>query len=244
MDKDLITYNRHIPDDAKIVYRNGYIFIAHPTIRFGPLAGLAGSAGGILSSVGGVAMKVLPLLGQFGGSMAGMKATEAEGEDAMEIARIRADIDIENAEAARRLAVETAKLTRTKGQRLLATQVVEAAAGNIKVNVGVPLVIKAETKKNITKDIGFILERGREESKFFRTRAALEIYEGKLRKRKSSFDALSQGLGIAGMGLDLFKDIGGFSGLLNFFGGGGSSLPAGAGSFGGANLATSFEQGR
>ncbi len=216
MDKDLILYNRHIPDDAKIIYRNGYIFIAHPTRRYGPLAGLASAAGPVFN----VAAKVLPLIGKFAGPLMGQRATQREGDEALEIARIRADIDLENAEAARRLSVERAKLVREKGQRLLAKQVVSAAAGGIKVNVGVPLVIAAETKKNITKDIGFILERGREESKFFKTRAALSIYEGKVRKRQSSFDALSQGLGIAGMGLDLFKDIGGFSGLLNFFGGG------------------------
>jgi len=154
-------------------------------------------------------------LGMMAGStIAGMKGTLEEGKHAEEIAKARAAIDIKNAEAVRDASVEKARLQKEKGRRLLATQKSQAAAGNIRTNVGAPLVIEAQTRADIAKDVGYILETGREEADFYRSRAALEIATGKALRRKSKYSALSQGLGgfgrIAIMGQDagIWKKMG------------------------------------
>ena len=128
------------------------------------------------------------------GTVQGMQATRQEGRDAEDIAQQRAAIDIANAEQARIAAVEKAKVKGERGRRFLATQKSQAAAGNIRINVGSPLVIEAETRDIITKDIGFILETGRAESDFFRSSAALEITTGKNINRQKKASAIAQGL--------------------------------------------------
>ncbi len=167
-------YNRYIPDDVKLVERNGRIWLLHPRMRFDPipLAIVAVSVGTAVSVAG----------------------TLQAGKQAEKIGKARAAIDIRNAEQARKVAVEKAKIKGEKGRRLRATQKSQAAADGIRINVGSPLVIETETRNIIAKDIGFILEGGRAESDFFRSSAALEIATGKAAKRKSRFDALSQGL--------------------------------------------------
>ncbi len=132
------------------------------------------------------------------GTVQGIQATRQEGKDVEELAQQRAAIDIANAEATRRATVEKAKLKGERGRRFLATQVSQAAAGNIRINVGAPLVIEKETREFIAKDIGFVLETGREEEEFLRSRAGLEIATGKAIKRKKKVSALAQGL--AGFG--------------------------------------------
>ncbi|KKM60798.1 hypothetical protein LCGC14_1538230, partial [marine sediment metagenome] len=70
----------------------------------------------------------------------------------------------------------------------------QAAAGGIRLNVGAPLVIEAETNAAITRDIGFALKRGRTESSAFRSSAALEIAGGKAAKKRSRQKAFAQGI--------------------------------------------------
>ena len=60
-------------------------------------------------------------------------------------------MDEQNAVAVREASVEKARIEGERGRRLLATQKVTAAAGNIRINVGSPLVIEAETRANIEK---------------------------------------------------------------------------------------------
>lgn len=175
-------YGRYVPDDVQLVERNGYIFFVHPKLRYDPIT---------LLVIAGV------------GTAIGVAGKLQEGRQAEKIAERRAEIDIENAEAVRREAVEEAKIKTEKGQRLRATQKSLAAAGGIRINVGVPLVIETQTQADITRDIGFGLERGREESEFYRSRAGLEIAVGKAAKRRSRFQALQLGLqgaiGLSGM---------------------------------------------
>ena len=132
--------------------------------------------------------------------------TIQQGKQAEKIAKARAAADIESAKAVREASVEEARIKSEKRRKILATQKSTAAAGNIRINVGVPLVIEAETNAEITKDIGFGLQRGRTEEDFFRSRAALEIASGKAARKQSKFKALSQGLlgfgSIAFMGAD------------------------------------------
>ncbi len=168
------TYNRYIPDDAKLIERNGHVFLAHWKNRYDPIT-LAIIAVGV-----GTAIQV--------------KGTLEQGKQANKIAKQRAAVDEANAEAVRKRSVEEARVKAEKGRRLTASQKSAAAASGIRINVGSPLVIEAETKDIISKDIGFILESGRAESEAFRQSATIELALGKQAKRKSRFDALTQGL--------------------------------------------------
>ncbi len=196
--------------------------------RFGPLGGLVGEAGGILEAVG-------PMMGP----LMGMMGSKAEGDESMEIAEARAKIDLENARRVRERSVENAKILAEKRDRLVALQTVNVAASNVRTNVGAQLGIRAKTIADITKDIGFILETGREDVRFLKYSAALEIAGGKKKKQKSSFDAITQGLSIANMGLGLFPGLGGgfggISGMLSgtsmmsgIFGGSSGNFPSSA----------------
>ena len=120
--------------------------------------------------------------------------TLKQGKQAQEIAEQRAAIDVQNAEAVRRASVEEAKIKSERGRKLIETQKSQAAAGGIRLNVGVPLVIEAETNAILAQDISFGLERGRVEEDAFLSSAALEIAGGKAAKKRSKFAALTQGL--------------------------------------------------
>ena len=163
--------------DTIYIERNGRVWPMHWKNRHDPT---------ILATVA--------LVGTAVGTGVAVGQTLQQGRQAEKIAERRAQIDIENSEAVRRASVEEARIKTEKGRRLLATQKSRAAAGGIRINVGVPLVIEAQTRAEITADIGFGLERGRTESEFFKSRAALEIAGGRLAKRKSRFQALRLGL--------------------------------------------------
>jgi len=140
-------------------------------------------------------MSILALAAIGGGTGMQVAGTLKEGKQAEKIAEARAAIDLKNAEATRKTSVEEAKIRGERGRRLLAEQQGAAAAGNIRINVGSPLVIAAQTRADIAKDIGFGLERGRAQSDFYRSQAALEIATGKAARKKSKWDAISQGIG-------------------------------------------------
>ncbi len=165
------TYNRWIPDDVELVERNGYIFFAHPKWRYDPIT---------------IAMVV--------GTTLQVAGTLQQGKQTEKIAKRQAEIDIADAEAVRRASIEEAQIEKEKGQRLIEGQKSVAAAGGIRLNVGVPLVITDETQADIAKDIGFGLERGRVESRSLREQAALGEALGKKAKKRSRISALSQGL--------------------------------------------------
>jgi len=189
MIKEIIQqYNRYIPPDVKIVERNGYIFFIHPFKRFDPvITPLA-----IGAMVAGTGMEIA--------------GTLKEGKQAEKISKQRAAIDIQNAEAVRRASVEKAKIKSEQGRKLLATQKAQAAAGGIRINVGSPLVIETQTRADIATDIGYILERGRTESDYYRSSAAIEIATGKAARKKAKSSAWAQGIkgfgSIAYMGVE------------------------------------------
>lgn len=169
-------YHRHIPDDVEIVERNGFVFFAHPKYRYDPIItplAIGAVAAGTATSVAG---------------------TLRQGRQAEKIGKARAAIDIQNAEKVERARIEKARILKERGRELIEEQKSAVAAGNIRINVGAPLVIEAETRRDISKDIGFVLEEGREEAGFFRSRAGLELATGKALKKKSKFAAISQGL--------------------------------------------------
>ena len=123
-----------------------------------------------------------------------ISGTLQQGRQAEKIAEARAAIDLQKADAIRKASVEEAKIKTERGKRLIELQKSQAAVGNIRINVGAPLVIEAETQDLIAQEIGFVLETGRAESDFFRSSAALEIAQGKALKRRSKFDAIRRGL--------------------------------------------------
>ncbi len=164
--------NRHIPDDVLVIERNGRIFLAHPFRRY----------------------DVAAILGQGFGTVMQIQGTLAEGEEAERLAQERAAIDIRNAEAVREAAEEEAVIRGERGRRILATQKAQAAAGGIRINVGSPLVIAAETRAAIAKDTGFSLQRARVESEALRESARIEKEIGRAAKRKAKFQAISQGI--------------------------------------------------
>jgi len=133
-----------------------------------------------------------------GGIALQASTTLKEGKKAEEISKARADIDFQNAEAVREASVEKARIQGERGRKLLEEQKGTAAAGNIRVNVGSPLVIETETRQAIAKDIGFILEQGRAESAGFLSSGYLERQIGKNKRKSSVFDAIS--IGIEGIG--------------------------------------------
>lgn len=166
---------RTVPDGATAVMGKDHIFFLHPTRRFDPV------------TIGAMALMA-------GGTVMQMQATRQEGKDAQKIAEQRAAIDMANAEQTRKSSVVEAQIRGEKGRRFLAAQKSQIAAGNIRLNVGSPLVIEAETRQLIAQDIGYVLETGRTESDMLRSSAALEIAQGKAIKRQKKASALAQGL--------------------------------------------------
>lgn len=112
------------------------------------------------------------------------------GREAEAIAAQRAAIDRANALAVRKASVERAKILRERGERLKARQTAQFISGQIRTNVGVPLLVEAQTRADITADIGFSLDVGRAESGRLLSSAAFEERIGKFKKRRSRFDAI------------------------------------------------------
>lgn len=129
------------------------------------------------------------------------REAELQGKKMEAIAKSRADILRQNALAVRNRAVEEAKIRGERGRKLLARQTTEFAAGNVLVNVGSPLVVEAQTKADIAKDIGFVLEEGRVESRELLSQAAYEeAYgammkkRGKAARKQSKWNAIATGI--------------------------------------------------
>lgn len=182
---------RSVPDGCMAVMGEDKIFFLHPFKRYDPIT--------------------LAAVGIAAGTGIGIAGTLEEGKQAEKIAKQRAAVDLANAEAVDKAGEEKARIKKEKGRRFIETQKSEAIAGNIRVNVGSPLVIETQTRSDIAKDIGFSLKTTRTESDFFRSRAAIEIATGKVAKRKSRLDALSQGL----LGLGSLAFMGSQAGLFS-----------------------------
>ena len=129
-----------------------------------------------------------------GGTAMQVAGTLQQGKEAEKIAKARAQVDEQNAVAVREASVEKARIQGERGRRELATQKGAAAASGIRINVGSPLVIEAETRAEIAKDIGFGLQAGRAESASLLQSAAFERAMGKSARKKSKYSALTQGI--------------------------------------------------
>ena len=99
------------------------------------------------------------------------------------------------AENARLAAEEEAKNRQDEGRHFLATQQAESAAGNIKINVGAPLVIAADTRNILAREKGYILKRGRDEAASLNYQARMALAVGKNAKRNANMGAIATGVG-------------------------------------------------
>lgn len=124
----------------------------------------------------------------------GVMSSLEEGKDLERIGEARAAIDRQNADAAMRRAREEAKLRSEQGIKLLSAQKAQFAASGIRVDTGSPLVVAAQTRADLMKDIGFILEGGETQRQGFLNQANLELAQGKRLRKKSVWDAISAGL--------------------------------------------------
>jgi hypothetical protein len=135
------------------------------------------------------------------GTGMGVMSTLQQGKDLEKIAKARAEIDMANADAAARRASEAAKIKIQEGKRLLASQRADFAAGGINVDMGSPVVVAAQTRADVLRDVGFILEGGEAERTGYLNSAQIERARGKKFRRQSKWDAWAQGIeGGASMG--------------------------------------------
>ncbi|MDD5381864.1 MAG: hypothetical protein PHG53_09560 [Phycisphaerae bacterium] len=164
----------------------------------------------------GEALLPLAVGGMITGTAMSFIGQRQEGKEAQKIANARALIDLdnakmaeENARIARERANEAALVQAEQGRRFKNTQKSIFAAGNIKLNIGTPLVVEAQTNAAIAKDIGFTLEEGETEANFynrqagaFRASADIERRMGKSARKNanwSSWASLMQGGGSLAM---------------------------------------------
>ena len=159
------------------VERNGRVFLLHWKNRYDPGTAMMLAMG---ATAAGTGM-------QISGSL-------RQGREAEAIAKQRAAVDLANANAVEKAAREEAVVRAEGTRRLLASQLSTAAAGGIRINEGVPLVIAADTRRIAARETGFVLDRAEAEAEQFRQNAAIERAAGKQAKKRARFSALMAGL--------------------------------------------------
>jgi hypothetical protein len=158
----------------------------------GILKSAAGGAGKLAKAAGGgIAKNILTTQG-LQAVVAGVQAGGIlkRGREAEEIAAERAAIDRANAIAVRKASVERAKILAERGLRLREKQKAQFISGGIKTNVGVPLLVEAQTRADIAQDIGFDLEFGRVQAGQYLSSAELEEKYGRKKRRRSRWKAI------------------------------------------------------
>jgi len=210
--------NQKIPDNTIAVKGKNHVFFLDKTERraFGPLGVLAGGAGGLISGAGGLlagAGKLLPIASQVAGPLMQMMTGRAEGEETQDLSKYRQALLQRDREMVRARSEEQVALLSEKRTRFIETQKSQAATGNVKINVGSPLVIESQTNALIAKDMSFILGEARYQDKLLGEEIALEKYYAKKAKKSSRFSTLSQGLSLGSSVFSMGKDAGGFGNL-------------------------------
>ena len=163
-------------------------------------------------------MEVIAPLAMAGSTTFGVMGTLERGKEQQEIANARAAVDRADAAAVGRRTLEAAKIKRRQGEKLLATQKAKFAASGVRVDTGSPLVVEAQTRADILKDVGFILEQGSTQRERLFGSARLEKKRGRQLRRQSMWDAVTTGLRGVGSIAYLGSEAGWFDG------GGGSGL--------------------
>lgn len=146
------------------------------------------------------------------GTVMQMRATAQQGKMAQELANARAEQERKRAELVKKEAKVKAELLEEKKRRLIAASKVGFAASNVRLNIGAPLIVEAQTKLDVAKDKGYILEMGEKAAESHMISAAYETAYGKMARQQAKWQSLSTGLlgfGQAGM-------MGYEAGLFNF----------------------------
>ncbi len=112
------------------------------------------------------------------------------GSQAEDLAAERAAIDRANAAAVREQSIERATILAERGERLKQRQTSQFISAGIRTNVGVPLLLAAETQADITKDIGFSLDVGRVQEGRFLASADIEERIGRAGRKKARFETI------------------------------------------------------
>lgn len=160
---------------------------APASVRIGQFAEKALTPANLMMAVAGVQAGGILSRGRETAEIA--KQREQMALQAEDIAAQRAAIDRKNAIAVRTAAVERAKILAEYGEKLRARQTAGFISGNIKTNVGVPLLVETQTRADIARDMGFDLETGRAETRRFETSALLEERIGKTTARGYRLEA-------------------------------------------------------
>lgn len=149
--------------------------------------------GGVAPATSGLT-KYLPAaqLGLAGIQMGGIIG---RGRQSEKIASQRAEIDRANAEAARKSAIERAKILAERGGRLKEQQKAQFISGGVRTNVGVPLLVETQTRADIAKEMGYSLDVGRAETGQLLSSAGIEKRIGKFKRRRSRWEAIGVGAG-------------------------------------------------
>ena len=170
-----------------------------------------------------------------------------QGKQAEKIGKYNAQVDLMRAEQMaknaafakqkegleRQNAVDASQILADKRDQWVAKMKGKAAAGNIRVNLGVPLVIEAEGRENFAKDITKVLRIGAQkagewkmqgmnyqsQASTLRTSAAIEEQVGKNARRNSIWSMI--GTGASGLGSMAFM---GYNAGMWGGGGGGTGL--------------------
>lgn len=154
-----------------------------------------------------------------------------QGKQAEKLSKQRAAIDAQNAVFARKNAEEQARIKAEQGRRFLASQQAAFSASGVMLNAGSPLVIEAQTKTDLNRDIGYILDVGNQQSSNFMANASYEKAYGKTLKQNSYWNAATSG--IMGLGSVAYMGYeGGLWGNGTGIGQGGSAAGTGTASRG------------
>jgi len=135
------------------------------------------------------------------GTLSSAANQRRQGREAQKLANQRAAVDLADAEAVEKQTREAARLELERGRKLLKSQKAGFAAGNVRVDVGSPLVVAAQTRADIARDVGYIFERGTTQASRFRQSAKFERKYGKTLRTQAKWAAVStlfQGFGSLG----------------------------------------------
>jgi len=155
-------------------------------------------------------MSAAPIALMGAGTGMGVAGNLIQGQNEMKQANAQANADMVNAKYVKANAIEQAKITAERGQNLLASQRAGFAASGIRMDSDVVGVVQGKTFEDLTKDIGFTLQRGRQQWASLSQDARNAIAQGKAARQQADFNAVGAGLSggskMAYMGYQMGQD--------------------------------------
>ena len=130
------------------------------------------------------------------GTTVNVIGTLKQGKMAAKIGKQREQVDRMKGDQAWENSRVQSEILAEKRERLIASQKNQAAAGGIRINQGVPLVIEEETERIIGQDITSILNQGRQQKSALYHSGAMEAALGRNARTQSRWNAA--GIGIQG----------------------------------------------